>query len=209
MLWWKRVDQRFKELETSYSELMRRTLILEDTCKEQSFQIDSCNQKIGNLSDAISVLSEKIDLLKNVEIRVNDKISIIKDEIRNDFGKILNDLNSDRDKKLIELDRRTYEKYYNIVESIFRFSEFVPVLKNEQDNLRKLKEEAQEAMLETKWAKERKAEADKIMAKGESIMLERNKLHDEMLIKERRGEPIDKIQEQLKAFDWIIREIKK
>ena len=47
-----------------------------------------------------------------------------------------------------------------------------------------------------------------IISKGEVIINKRNSLNDEILLKERQGKDVSKEREQLKAFDWIINEVK-
>lgn len=62
-------------------------------------------------------------------------------------------------------------------------------------------------LLENKWAAEKNGNGAKIINKGVAVIEERDRLHAEILVKERQGENVEALKEQMKAFEWIVAQV--
>lgn len=63
-------------------------------------------------------------------------------------------------------------------------------------------------LLESRWEYEKAKQGQAVISRGAKIIEERNKLHDDMLAKERTGQDIEKEKIQLATMDKIISEAK-
>jgi len=82
----------------------------------------------------------------------------------------------------------------------------VAALGNEKD-LNNLKSSLLQPFLQNKWAKDKEQKGQKILNKGVAIIEARDKLHDEILVKERSGADVSKEKIQLETMDKILSEI--
>jgi len=101
------------------------------------------------------------------------------------------------------------EKVLNFNRDLFIEDMFFNSKHDSQKQFDDFKAKTLQPLLEAKWEQDKIKQGEKVLNKGAEIINERNRLHGEILVKERQGENVEKLKEQLKAFDWIVEEIKK
>lgn len=155
--------------------------ILTTQDKETGYIISAIEAK---LNQRCGFLDEKIDRLEKSILEINNKLSGISEQYCQTVEKILN-FNKEMFIKDIFLHNIKDTEFVN-----FRTKLVQPIL-------------------EAKWEKEKQETGQKIESAGVDILNRRNELNNEMLIKEREGENIDKIKIQLEVYDEIIRKVQK
>lgn len=161
-------------------------------------------------------LQERIEELEQKNKCLEEAFAELEQKFRNldgDLNKDLGRFNNTFDKRLVEFSKEITDKYFSTLERILRVhteSSLVTALAHQvnQKDLNNLKSSLMQPFLEARWENEKKEDGKKIINKGEKIIEERNRLYADMLQREKQGENIDKIKEQLKGFDWILGEIK-
>jgi len=146
--------------------------------------------------------------------KLENKFDNTKTELRNEFNLIIGKLENDIEKKLIEFHKEITERYFETLEKIFRLNKEISLINTlagqvKDKDFADLKAQMMQPLLEARWAEKRKEDGQKIINNGEKIILQRQALHNEMLLMEKKGQDISKMKEQLKVYDAILEEIKK
>ena len=124
-------------------------------------------------------------------------------------GKIINNV----ELSLIGFHKEITDRYFDTLERILKVhteSSLISALANQigKKDLDNLKSSLLQPFLEAKWEKEKEEKGQRIVNKGVLIIEERNSLHNEILQKEKQGEDVGLLKEQLKGFDKVLEMIK-
>ena len=141
---------------------------------------------------------------KGIENKLNTKLDFLSTQIQHNLLVNIN-------KKVVDFKKEVNREYYKALRNIFnlnkRILEQAPVdISNA--GVEEIRRELSQNLLEAKWAKQKIKEGAKIVNKGVEVIDYRNELHRDMLKREKQGENIEKMREQIKAFDWIIKKVK-
>jgi len=132
-----------------------------------------------------------------VEESVDQKIEMLKIDVQ---------------RELVKFHKELTDRYFDTLERILRVhseSSLVTALAhqvNEKD-LNNLKSSLLQPFLEAKWAKDKQEKGQNILNKGEVIIAEWERLHEEIITKERNGADVSKEKIQWAVLDKIVSEI--
>jgi hypothetical protein len=161
-----------------------------------------------NLEKIEAVSKKNDELRERIEI-LEDANRVLKQEVENTLQKANNEL----ERRLIEFHGEVTERYFDTLEKIFRLNKEISLINTlagqvKDKDFADLKAQMLQPLLEARWKDKEKSDGEKIVNKGQHIILERKKLHDEMLLEEKQGKDVKDKKEQLKAFDKILEMIK-
>lgn len=157
-------------------------------------------------------LSEEIELIKKDVYELRVFVNSINDRTKNSVAVLdmqkqveerLNKFNINITDKYLE----TLEKNFNIAKEMFLVTTLTNVDKLTKNDFIDMQAKLMQPILEKKWEEDKKHKAKLIETSGHKILNRRNELRNQILDKEKAGENVDKLKEQLKAFDWIMEEI--
>lgn len=157
-------------------------------------ELKRSNEKISSSIPEFSSLEKKIDTdVENMRNANALQIETISEKKASDYQGWLNQQFFEAFVKIIKFNKEMISKY-------------VPP-QNQNGELVKLEKEFEGKALDEKWNKEKELQGKKIINKGIAIIEERNRLHAEILLKEKNKEDVSVLKNRLSGFDWILREI--
>ena len=174
--------------------------------------ISEVDQRVTNISNANENTRAELQKdMKDVSCEndlVLKKINILDEKV----NKAVSGLEILVDKKLAEFERQIADKYFDTLEKIFRCNKeisLIQTLSNQvgEKDLAQLKSALLQPVLEAKWDAKKKDNANKIESGGMVIVKRMEELHNEIIVKERGGQDVSKLKEQMKSFEWIKKEI--
>lgn len=175
-------------------------------------------KRIVKLEQQLAALGVEFDKFKQ-DTEASDSSDRISDlerkqaDFGTEFARTIDKLKNDVDKKMIDFHREVTEKYFETLEKIFRLNKEISLMTQlagqvKEKDLNNLQSMMLQPFLEARWDDKKKKEGTAILNKGASVIDKRNALHAQMLQMEKRGESVIAIKEQIKAFDWIISQVR-
>lgn len=183
--------------------------------QERITQLNESITVINKLKDEIKELSEK---LKDSAIEsetslfgdIQDRLTVADETINQRLERINNDV----EKQILEFHRESDRKYMVAIDKVFSLNRDLSLMntiaqKNPDKSFENIKADLMQPFLEMKWNQEKKDLGGKIESQGGWIIEERNRLHNEMILREKNEENVEKIKTKISAFDSIIERAKK
>lgn len=200
------IDERLKLVSKSYDYLLEKNAEL--------------IEKNKSLSEKICQLDNRIDKLEAEKDRIYKLISQVQDNITDEADKRFSILNSNLEKKDIDIETKLMcfrkemldeicGKFFDTLDRIFRTSKEISLITRLIDNngsdLGQLRSQLLKPFIEAKHREERIKQGEEIVNKGQKIVETRNKLYEEMIEKQRKGENIFNLKFKIEVYDEIIK----
>lgn len=117
------------------------------------------------------------------------------------------------EKRLLEFHNEVTGRYFDTLEKIFRSNKEISLINAlakqlDDKDFARLKAELMQPLLQARWAEEKRINGQQIVNQGEKVIDRRNKLHDEIIEREKSGEDVKMLKERIQELDWIIKGIK-
>ncbi len=185
-----------------FDKTLKRVCAIEETLSKVKDDIIPLKKAIGVVDNKTVHLAETTNSINKKITCLEDRIKILLDEFRNA-----------NERRLIEFHKEITERYFETLDKIFRFNKEISLIDtlarqtNDKD-FALLKSAFMQPVLQARWDDKRKKDGAKILSKGEEIILKQKELHKEILEKEKAGENVALLREQLKAYNQILEMIK-
>lgn len=172
------------------------------------FGIEKLKEELNKLGREVSNLHDMCLEIKNRQDRIEESQRLNTETVNNQIEVLKIGVQKD----LVEFHKELTDRYFDTLERILRVhseSSLVTALAhqvNEKD-LNNLKSSLLQPFLEAKWAKDRQEKGQGIINKGEEIIKEWERLHEEIITKERGGFDFSKEKIQWDVLDKIVSEL--
>ena len=167
-------------------------------------KLENINRDIPGLREALKKNSSELSNISGIEKPIYSKMELMEKSFELQ-------INNAVESKINEYRGWINSEYYNIVSRML--SVIAPLLSanasaKEKEELKKLNEELSQKSLQDKWEKERQAKGQQIINKGVKILEMRQAIHFAIIAKEKSGQYVGDLKEQLKAYDNMLEVIK-
>lgn len=159
--------------------------------------------EVQSLKNEMSALRQKQDAFEMQQHAINETQKIYNDFLEKKADSIRRDIDN-----MISSYHEMCEKILAFNRELFIKDLFFNTTKDVTKELEEFKAAALKPLLQAKWDAEKNKNGHAIMNKGAAIIEERDRLHAEILLRERQGENVDKFKEQIKGFEWILSSLK-
>jgi hypothetical protein len=196
------LSQRTGSISHDVYNLKDRIIKTENNIQRVSDKVDLLNTDIPGLREALKKNSSDIVNIVNDIKALHSGFDILKKELNFDINRII-------EEKTIEYRQWINQEYYNLISGVILAVKSFIVKNPESDKeLEELRKKLEQKALEEKWRREKELNGEKIINKGVQIIEKRHNLHQDILAREKRGENVEKLKEQLKAYDEILEMVK-
>lgn len=156
----------------------------------------------GELRTKQKVIDERLDTNDKDIIKLRDSIDKKLELFRFDLTKFENAFRKEI------LDEIT-TKFFDTLDKIFRTSKeisLISTLANQVNgkDMANLRSQLLQPILEARWREEKNKKGERIINKGAEIIEKRDKLHKDIIDKERRGERVDNLKIKLEIYNEIV-----
>lgn len=211
----KRIEEKFKAVSKAIQEISEDLLnkIIELTEKNKS------------LSERLVIQDNRIDQLEALFNRVSEleiektNLCALMGGLETDINKLKIDIGNDKiyiENKFIEFRKETLDeitgKFFDTLDRIFRTSKEISLISTlintNGAELGQLRSQLLRPYVDAKHREERIKQGEEIVNKGQKIIETRNKLYEEMIERQRKGENISNLKTKIEVYDEIIKSIK-
>ncbi len=135
-------------------------------------------------------------------------------QLRADVDIKMKQFENNMEARLIEFHKEITNKYFEALEKIFRLNKEVSLINTLANQVSKkditaLNAGLMQPILAARWKEQEEHNGEKIMNKGERVIDKRKSLHEDILMKEKRGIDVKDLKQQLVSLDWVIKELTK
>lgn len=170
----------------------------EINCQRIEDKIELTNREVPGLQEALKKNSDLVDKAFSDIKAMNNAINLSEKQVTFNINKNI-------EEKIIEYRQWINQEYYNAISGIIAIVKSLISNNPESDKaLEDLKKTLEQKMLEEKWRKEKELKGEQIVNKGVLIIEKMEKLHADIIAREKRGENVDRLKEQLKAYNEIM-----
>ena len=205
------IDNNFKAMARLYQEVNEKNIELIEKNKSLSERLitqDNRIDKLETLFNRTSILEkDNADiylLIKNLE----DDVNKIKIDINNNEVCIKNKLVDFRREVLDEITKQFFDTLDKIFRTSKEISLIATLINTNSTELGQLKSQLLKPYIDAKHREERIKQGEEIVNKGQKIIETRNKLYEEAIERQRKGEDVNKLKQRIEVYDEIIRGLK-
>lgn len=179
--------------------------------KEARKSVEALDAKITKLTSDIHAyhLRTKEDNASEFEAFKQD-VSLKLELVRQTLDKITSNLRSidEREKLNSDFLKKEISEVVSFNRDLFVKDFLFNTTKDIRKEFESFKSGILKPLLEAKWEYEKSKQGQAVISRGAQIIEERNRLHEEILAKERSGKDVEKEKIQLSTMDKIISETK-